>query len=99
MSRTVTARLLETNYVSLEEMMEAINSVPEEYRDTIHFEAEEFYYPYDSSPSKRIVLEFQRPENEEEKDKRLVEERERQRIREERDLKEFNRLQEKYGQS
>lgn len=99
MSRNVTVRLLETNYISLEAMMEAINSVPEEHQHTIQFEADEFFYPYESSPTKIIVLSYQRPENEKEISERLEKEEKRKRFLEEQDLKEFNRLQEKYGKT
>jgi hypothetical protein len=56
-----------------------------------------FYYPYEQNPSPRYTLKIQRPENDEELEKRTAQEKKWQDEREARDRAEYDRLKKQFG--
>ena len=99
MTRTVSETIYEGDYLSYDYLQELVSNVPEEFRKSIILEAENKYYPYASEPTINIEVSYSRPESPEETVIRIETEDKRKIDYEAKELREFKRLQEKFGVS
>lgn len=96
MKKKITVLLFEDGSFSLEYLLEQVNTLPEEYRNTINIEKEEVSYPYDSNTYYTINVTYEREETDEEYEKRKLDIKKRDSEFAARELEQLKKLQEKY---
>lgn len=85
----LTTRLKEVHSCVIEHM----NAVP----DSVRFSIEEIYHDYEPDPSIQFCATFKRPETDKEHFDRIEQENRNKKYQEERDRKEYERLQKQFG--
>ena len=92
---SVRVNLYSGTYMSLEEVNQLVNSISEEYKNSIVLEAETIYC-YDDDGSPQIVIYYDRLETDAEQTNRLEKQSEQEKEHEARELKQLKDLQKKY---
>jgi hypothetical protein len=94
--RKKTVEVERTSSISYSYLKEILKVVPKECRDSINLEHQEYYYPYENSPSHSIVISYERLETDEEEAEREIKELEDQKRWQARELETLKILQAKY---
>ena len=97
--RIVTETICNSNYLSLVSINKLVaDTVPIQYQDKVQIYADSKYYEYESTPALIIKVTYDREENDDEYEQRLIKEQTLQTLRRELELETLRKLKEKYGE-